>query len=763
MANIKDVAKLAGVSTATVSNALNHTKPVSAEKRERILKAAEELHYIPSTNARDLKKKSSRVIGVILTDIRSQFHVNLFIALSSSLQAAGYTVQIAFTDEVISAEQKFIEDMISSGVDGIILVTCQTERELPFWNKISTFPTPLLFIERRIPNITVNYIGFHNYLMTQELVTSFLEKGYRDIVLFCGSTQYSSEADCIRGYEDAFIHYGLDIPEHAVFPVSMLKENAMESCLGYLHGHTPQVILGSSREILDGILHAVRYNDIPVPEKILVAGLGEENWDHSFKGGREMILSRPSSVLGEITSKKFLELIEEPSSSDPFEIELKEYSFDKAAIPPASDSPQSLPAMMSYTRQLNLLLIKDASEYALTLMLPHFERNYGVKVRHEIIPQTDTLGRIQNLCSEKDPSVDIFMYDNHWLNFLVQNQYLADLSPLAEETDPNLEEIVPELKRNYRNRDKMYGIPYTGGSQLLFFRQDLFDDPSLNAQYQKDHTLPLRPPRTWTEFNHIARFFTKSFNTLSPTAYGATFAGKTDEIMSCEILIRLWGLGGSLWDSYGRPTFNTNANINAYRILRECLDYVSEDSFAMALDQTVESFLAGNAAMLISFSEYAPLINARDKQDFQRTVGYYHIPGRKTVSAGYCFGLNPYSEARESAFEFLRLIGRKNTNYLFTLFNGSPHRSSSFHNHELRRLYPWLYYTEKSIQFSQERTPPMRANRPVIPPNTFEKLVCSPLRRMAAEGLSAEEALADAQREALRVFAMYGVPVSTRF
>ena len=57
----------------------------------------------------------------------------------------------------------------------------------------------------------------------------------------------------------------------------------------------------------------------------------------------------------------------------------------------------------------------------------------------------------------------------------------------------------------------------------------------------------------------------------------------------------------------------------------------------------------------------------------------------------------------------------------------------------------------------------MRANRLVIPPNTFEKLVCSPLRRMAAEGLSAEEALADAQRGALRVFAMYGVPVSTKF
>ena len=92
MVTIRDVAKKAGVSVATVSCALNGTKQVRPETRSRVLEAARALDYIPNSSARNLKIASSKVIGVILTDIKSQFHVDIFNSLSSYLQQRGYTI-----------------------------------------------------------------------------------------------------------------------------------------------------------------------------------------------------------------------------------------------------------------------------------------------------------------------------------------------------------------------------------------------------------------------------------------------------------------------------------------------------------------------------------------------------------------------------------------------------------------------------------------------------------------------------------------------
>ena len=87
----------------------------------------------------------------------------------------------------------------------------------------------------------------------------------------------------------------------------------------------------------------------------------------------------------------------------------------------------------------------------------------------------------------------------------------------------------------------------SGGTQLLFYRKDLFENRELQAEYQKRSLISLRAPRTWKEFNDVAAFFTRKENPASPTEYGASFAGAIDEELAPEILIRLWACGGKLW------------------------------------------------------------------------------------------------------------------------------------------------------------------------------------------------------------------------
>ena len=81
--------------------------------------------------------------------------------------------------------------------------------------------------------------------------------------------------------------------------------------------------------------------------------------------------------------------------------------------------------------------------------------------------------------------------------------------------------------------------------------------------------MPLRPPKTWKEFNGIAQFFTKEFNPYSPTLYGTSVIGSVNEEFALELQIRLWSFGGGLYDSAGRLKLDTPQNVKA------CLLYTS--------------------------------------------------------------------------------------------------------------------------------------------------------------------------------------------
>ena len=87
---IKDVAKAANVSVATVSYVINKTKPVSKETRERVLKAVAELGYMPSSVARSMKGKKSRTIGYISPTYSTKFYSNVFSVCGAELAKSGY-------------------------------------------------------------------------------------------------------------------------------------------------------------------------------------------------------------------------------------------------------------------------------------------------------------------------------------------------------------------------------------------------------------------------------------------------------------------------------------------------------------------------------------------------------------------------------------------------------------------------------------------------------------------------------------------------
>ena len=108
-----DVATMAGVSTATVSNVLNGTKNVGSEVKRKIHEAVEALNYIPNNVAKSLRVKESKLVGLMLSDISNPFFAQVVRGLEDSLAAKGYTVILCDTDVDVEKEKTYLRVLLS--------------------------------------------------------------------------------------------------------------------------------------------------------------------------------------------------------------------------------------------------------------------------------------------------------------------------------------------------------------------------------------------------------------------------------------------------------------------------------------------------------------------------------------------------------------------------------------------------------------------------------------------------------------------------
>lgn len=165
MVTIKDVAKAAGVSAATVSRVLNDSVNVDAIKREKVMKAVRDLGYRPNEIARSLFKKSSHTVGLLLPSIANPFFDQIAEAVEETVNSYGYKVILCNTHDDADREKEYIENLILSNCDGFIVIS-----DSSILDELSeSYPVPFVALDRyvvedqggcRYPVITTdNYEG----------------------------------------------------------------------------------------------------------------------------------------------------------------------------------------------------------------------------------------------------------------------------------------------------------------------------------------------------------------------------------------------------------------------------------------------------------------------------------------------------------------------------------------------------------------------------------------------------------------------------
>ena len=159
MANIKDVAKLANVSVATVSRVINNKGYVNEHTKELVMQAIKELNYVPNEIARSLYRKSSKIVGIIIPDLKNEFFNDMIAGIEEVIFKHGYKTMLCTSKESLDREKEYLQMFSTNKIDGLIL--CSNSPDIASYTNLD-IPIVALdrIISKDIPSITAdNYMG----------------------------------------------------------------------------------------------------------------------------------------------------------------------------------------------------------------------------------------------------------------------------------------------------------------------------------------------------------------------------------------------------------------------------------------------------------------------------------------------------------------------------------------------------------------------------------------------------------------------------
>jgi DNA-binding LacI/PurR family transcriptional regulator/ABC-type glycerol-3-phosphate transport system substrate-binding protein len=684
MSTIKDVARLARVSHGTVSNVLRKQRGVSLDKIQRVESAIRELGYRPIAAARSLKTSRSTNVAVVLPNIADSAFAQLYQAVERTLSDRGFTATLYVTSEIVELERRILESIRGDYVAGLIIATCQPQNTEQFQELLAD-RINMVFVEREVRDGEFNFLGFNNRGHIYEAVARLIAAGYRRIALMAGPPEYNTERQAIEGYRAALAYHLPDNPYQTVAITNLDKESAFNMAFGILRAEPPpDAIVTSSALVAEGLLKALSFTH-PHNAPPKVVSLWSDSWA-DVSNSRIAKIRRPYVHLGEQVAKTLLDNVDNPFP------ESRQIILDDCSWESVLETPAVQPPAVAGTRPpvvLRVLLLESPSSYATLCLLDDFRRSSGIDVQVTTVKYAALYDMVAN--QDAGCSFDICQVDIPWLPEFAQSGLLRPLDDLlaADGNETLLDEFIPGIPDHFaRYGGHVFGLPYMYCSQLLFYRKDLFTSLKYQTMFQAQHRAELSVPRSWNEFNVVARFFTKEFNSDSETLYGTTLGGMSSSGALCEFLPRLFAFGGAEFDADGRLVLDKKVALKALRNYCESYRYASPASPSYWWEEQVDEFREGKAAMMMLFSSHAAGITDRNKSRIVGNIGYDVIPGNKPLLGGYSLGVYANSRHEKEAFAFIRWACTKLTP-VSTVLGGSIPTREMRSNTEVLSIFPW--------------------------------------------------------------------------
>ncbi|ANL26523.1 ribose operon regulator RbsR [Rhizobium phaseoli] len=268
---IRDVAKLAGVSTGTVSRVLNDHPSVTDELRARVRRIIDDLGYMPDPSARSMRSKVSRLIGIVIPDLTNPFFSELVQSAEQAAASHGYNIIVMTSFDDAAKEADRIGQLTSRKVDGIILVPSNDFHTLKLPKAL-----PIVVVDRLMPGYSG--IASDHRSGVRLGVEHLLKLGHRRIGFISGPRHSVPANDRLKGYLDAM---GQSDDDGQIQASQLIAEAAFDyesgrSAGNYLlaraRSERPTAIFASSDQQAIGCMRAAHDLGIPIPAALSIVG-----------------------------------------------------------------------------------------------------------------------------------------------------------------------------------------------------------------------------------------------------------------------------------------------------------------------------------------------------------------------------------------------------------------------------------------------------------------------------------------------------------
>lgn len=273
MSSIKDVAREAGVSTATVSHVINNTRFVSDEVRARVESAIEQCRYYPNAHARSLASGNSRILGLVISDIANPFFPELVKAIETAAFERGYDVMLTNTNYDAERTSHYVRRFIERKAAGVILMTSELDKNLI--NELARREVSVVFLDLGEPGIHLSNMRVDYETGIEEAVLHLVALGHRNIAFIGGTQHLRSARRRLEAFQQATRQLFPDTPEQIFYGNFKIEGGRRAASEILAEKELPTAVIAANDLMALGAIDEFRTAGLNVPRDISVCGFDD--------------------------------------------------------------------------------------------------------------------------------------------------------------------------------------------------------------------------------------------------------------------------------------------------------------------------------------------------------------------------------------------------------------------------------------------------------------------------------------------------------
>lgn len=312
MATMKDIARLAKVSTSTVSHVINGSRFVSDEIREKVMRVVAELNYTPSAVARSLKVKETNTIGLLVTATNNPFFAEVMAGVEQYCQQNHYNLIIATTGGDAKRLQQNVQTLLHKQVDGLLLMCGDSRFNADEQLAISV---PLVVMDWWFTELNADKILENSELGGYLATKALIDAGHRHIGIITGNLKKSVAVNRLKGYEKALLEADIPPNPNWIIESHFDFEGGIAGMRQLLSiPSRPTAVFCCSDTIAVGAYQVLQEQGLRVPDEMSVIGYDDIELARYLSPALSTI-SQPKAELGKLAVETLLQRIKNPDET----------------------------------------------------------------------------------------------------------------------------------------------------------------------------------------------------------------------------------------------------------------------------------------------------------------------------------------------------------------------------------------------------------------------------------------------------------------